>query len=106
MNVGHAALERESDITPGILRSIEDLFPHILQFHVHGVRLLEGGGKQDHLPLHANDVIDYGQVIQAMKSLGFTGPVVLEIENSDKIENLRNSVLGRNELLRLWQEAE
>jgi sugar phosphate isomerase/epimerase len=104
-DVGHAALERESDITRGILKSMEELFPHILQFHVHGVRFLEEGGKQDHLPLRANDVIDYAQVIQAMKIQRFAGPVVFEIENSDKIENLSNSVLGRSELLDLWREA-
>jgi sugar phosphate isomerase/epimerase len=105
-DVGHAALALERDVTPGILEWMKELFPHIVQFHVHGVRLLEGGGKLDHLPLQANDVIAYPQVIQAMRRQGFAGPVVFEIENSDKVENLRNSILGREELLNMWGEAE
>jgi len=105
-DVGHAALALESDITPGILEWMEKLFPHIVQFHVHGVRLLEGGGKQDHLPLQANEAIDYAQVVQAMEAQGFAGPVVFEIENADKHENLRNSILGREELLGMWGGAE
>lgn len=104
-DVGHAALALERDITPGILEWMEELFPHIVQFHVHGVRLLEGGDKQDHLPLHANNAIDYAQVIQAMKEQGFAGPVVFEIENSDKVENLGNSILGREELLSIWESS-
>ena len=98
-DIGHAALRLETDITSGILRWIEELFPYIVQFHVHGVRLLEGGRKQDHLPLQANNAIEYAQVIQAMKRCCFAGPVVLEIQNSDKYENLKNSILGREELL-------
>jgi len=106
-DIGHAALQLETDITSGILVWLEELFPYIVQFHVHGVRLLEGGRKQDHLPLQANNAgfrsaIAYAQVIQAMKRQCFAGPVVFEIENSDKHENLRNSMLGREELLAMW----
>lgn len=101
-DIGHAALRLETDITPGILRWMGQLFPHIIQFHVHGVRLSGGGPKQDHLPLEANNAIDYAQVIQAMKRQCFAGPVVFEIENSDNQQNLRNSILGREEFLSIW----
>jgi sugar phosphate isomerase/epimerase len=105
-DVGHAALALEGDITVGILVWMEELFPLIVEFHVHGVRLLEGGGKQDHLPLQANNAIDYRPVIEAMKMQGFAGPVVFEIENSDRLENLKNSILGREELLGIWRAEE
>jgi sugar phosphate isomerase/epimerase len=101
-DVGHAALRLETDITAGILNWMEKLFPHIVQFHVHGVRLLEGGLKQDHLPLQANNALGYAEVIREIKRQCFAGPVVLEIENSDKHENLRNSILGREALLAMW----
>jgi sugar phosphate isomerase/epimerase len=101
-DIGHAALALEEDITLGILEWMEALSPYIVQFHVHGVRMLEGGRKQDHLPLQANDAIDYARVMRAMRGHGFGGPVVFEIENADKYENLGNSILGREELLSLW----
>jgi len=102
-DIGHAALRLETAITLGILRWMEELLPYIVQFHVHGVRLLERGCKEDHLSLHANNAIDYAQIVQAMKSYSFAGPVILEIENSDQYENLKNSISGREELLAMWE---
>ena len=104
-DIGHAALQLEEEFTTGILDLMEELLSHIVQFHVHGVRLLEGGHKEDHLPLHANNTIGYTRVVQAIKDYCFAGPVIFEIEKSDRYENLKHSIWGRKELLAMWEKG-
>ena len=108
-DVGHAALRFEGDPNPNILRSLEELFPHIVQFHIHGVRASPQGEKEDHNSLQVNNGIDYAKVIEAIKRYGFGGPLLFEIgireEGQNISENLKDAVYAREELVKMWESV-
>lgn len=101
-DIGHAAMQSEGNLNAGILQLMQDTFPSIVQFHVHGVRVSEHGDKKDHQTFQANNGIDYAKILQAIKKRGFEGPLVFEIGISMEegvAANLNNAVYAREELI-------
>jgi sugar phosphate isomerase/epimerase len=107
-DIGHAALQAEGNITMEILHMLNEMLPFIVQFHVHGVQASEQGKKKDHLPFQLNNAIDYTRVLQTIKSYGFTGPLIFEIDtgnHEDMAENLRDSVEALEECVEIWEKS-
>lgn len=107
-DIGHAAMGSSGDSNETILRLMEQLFPFILQFHVHGVRVSGQGVKKDHQPLQLNNAVDYARIIQAIKGEGCSCPLVFEIGISteqDVVQNLKDAVYAREELVALWEKC-
>lgn len=103
-DIGHAALQ-STDINSGIIQLMDETFPHIVQFHAHGVNVSDHGNKHDHQPLQANNGIDYAKVLRSIKGRKFQGPIIFEIQNSNASENLQNTVYAREEFIKLWEEC-
>jgi sugar phosphate isomerase/epimerase len=103
-DIGHAALQSEGDLNAGILQLMQETFPFIVQFHVHGVHVSGQGNKRDHQPFQANNGVDYARVLRAIKEQGFRGPLVFEIGVAEQsaAENLSNSVHAREQLIAIW----
>ena len=104
-DIGHAAMRFEGDLTTGALRLLEESAPFIVQFHAHGVQVLEDGEKHDHRPLQVNNGIDYAKVIQVIKEYDLICPLVFEIGTKGGPQEVRDSVYAREKFVKIWQEC-
>ena len=81
------------------------LFAHIFQFHVHGVHVSPDGRLRPHLPLQANNAIEYSRVLRAIRVAGLPGPLIFEIGtkgDQDMAANLKSAEHAREEVLAMW----
>ena len=102
-DIGHAAMRFEGDLTAGVLRLLEKSAPFIVQFHAHGIQVMEDGVKHDHRPIQVNNGIDYAKVISAIKEHGFSYPLIFEIGTKGGPQEVRDSVYAREEFIKIWQ---
>jgi sugar phosphate isomerase/epimerase len=103
-DVGHAAMRSQGDLTTGAVKMIEVLASSVIEYHIHGVRVDEDGGRSDHRSFEDNNGIDYARVVHAIKRHGFTGPLVLEIGawQQNVARNVVHTTAARAALARLW----
>ena len=104
-DIGHACEQVAGDLTLGVIELMGKLFAHIFQFHVHGVHVSPDGRLRPHLPLQANNAIEYSRVLRAIRVAGLPGPLIFEIGtkgDQDMAANLKSAEHAREEVLAMW----
>ena len=107
-DIGHATEQVKGDLTNGVIELMGKLFENIFQFHVHGVRVSDDGRTQVHLPMQANNGIDYIKLIRAIKTRRYRGLFVFEIGtkgDQDLSTNLADADYARRDILEIWSNA-
>lgn len=97
LDIGHTVMQ---GIDPSAM--MEEWKDRLIEVHFNGV-CHYWGGFMEHVPIHRNNALDYQEIIQRMKNIGFEGPIICELQGNDIQQACEAVVEARDLIKKLWK---
>jgi sugar phosphate isomerase/epimerase len=99
LDIGHAYMSAGTD--EGFYAYLDQLGDRIVEVHHNGVNRY-WGGYMEHQPPHMNNTIDFQGFYTRLKELGYSGPIVCEIQGHDIAQVIRHCQESKEMIVGIW----
>ncbi len=101
LDIGHAYMYAGTDA--GFQAYIDELGDKIVEVHQNGVNQY-WGHYMEHQPPHLNNTIDYYATYRRLKEIGYSGPIVCEIQGQDIAQVIEHCQESKRLITAIWQD--
>jgi sugar phosphate isomerase/epimerase len=98
LDIGHTAMQ---NVDPSAL--MEEWKGRLVEVHFNGVCQYLGGFMK-HFPVYRNSALDYQEIVEKMKEIGFDGPTICELKGHDIEQPCEAVKEARTRIIELWTE--
>jgi sugar phosphate isomerase/epimerase len=99
LDIGHAYMAAGSD--KGFFAYVEEFQGRIVEVHHNGINHY-WGGYMEHQPPHLNNAIDFQRTYERLKEIGYTGPIVCEIQGQDIAQVIEHCLESKEMIVGIW----
>lgn len=99
LDIGHAYMSAGTD--DGFFAYIRELGERIVEIHHNGVNHY-WGRYMEHQPPHMNNMIDYQGTYTMLKEIGYSGPIVCEIQGQDIAQVIHHCLESKEMIVGIW----
>ncbi|MBM3291195.1 sugar phosphate isomerase/epimerase [Candidatus Bathyarchaeota archaeon] len=99
LDIGHAYMSGGSD--ENFFAYIDKLGNRIVEIHHNGINHY-WGKYMEHQPPHLNNMIDFKGTYSRLKEIGYSGPIVCEIQGNDIKQVIKHCLESKEMIVRIW----